>query len=90
MNSIYIERDTPHKEVDMKFMLTLPHHIENKALSIRERLDFKTMSLDKLYRKMKTYEMEQEQRKIIYVAKDNSSYSKWTQRERYNSWETRD
>ena len=47
-------------------MLTLPSHLDNKSSSVRERLDFKTMSLEKLYGKMKTREMEQEQKKIIY------------------------
>ena len=47
-------------------MLTLPHHVEHRVSSIRERDDFNTMSLEKLYGKLKTYEMEQEQRVIIY------------------------
>lgn len=47
-------------------MLTLPHYMENKASFIRERLDFKIMSLDKLYEKLKTREIEQEHRAIIY------------------------
>ena len=50
----------------MKFMLTLPHHVEHRVSSIRERDDFNTMSLEKLYGKLKTYEMEHEQRVIIY------------------------
>ena len=54
------------KEINRKFMLTLPSHLVNKGESVRERLDFKTMSLDKLYGKMKTHEMELEQKKIIY------------------------
>ena len=54
------------KEINRKFMLTLPSHLVNKGESVRERLDFKTMSLDKLYGKMKTHEMELEQNKIIY------------------------
>ena len=63
--SIYGKR-YPQKEIKRKFMLTFPHNLDNKANSVRERLDFKTMSLDKLYGKMKTHEMEQEQRNIIY------------------------
>lgn len=54
------------KEINRKFMLTLPPQLVNKGETIRERLDFKTMSLDKLYGKMKTHEMELEQKKIIY------------------------
>ncbi|XP_074374572.1 uncharacterized protein LOC141714981 [Apium graveolens] len=63
--SIYGKR-YEQKEINMKFMLTLPTHLISKGDSVRERLDFKTMSLDKLYGKMKTHEMELEQKKIIY------------------------
>lgn len=58
----------PLRETNRKFMLTLPHHLEHKVSSIRERDDFSTMTLEKLYGKLKTHEMEQEQRKIIYGA----------------------
>lgn len=47
-------------------MLTLIQHVENKDSSVRELLDFNTMRLDKLYGKVKTHEMEQEQRRVIY------------------------
>ena len=47
-------------------MLTLPHHVEHRVSSIRKRDDFNTMSLEKLYGKLKTYEIEQEQRVIFY------------------------
>ncbi|XP_074355324.1 uncharacterized protein LOC141694519 [Apium graveolens] len=63
--SIYGKR-YEQKEINRKFMLTLPTHFISKGDSVRERLDFKTMSLDKLYGKMKTHEMELEQKKIIY------------------------
>ncbi|XP_074342215.1 uncharacterized protein LOC141679680 [Apium graveolens] len=63
--SIYGKR-YEQKEINRKFMLTLPTHLISKGDSVRERLDFKTMSLDKLYGKMKTHEMELEQKKIIY------------------------
>ncbi|XP_074374207.1 uncharacterized protein LOC141714594 [Apium graveolens] len=63
--SIYGNR-YEQKEINRKFMLTLPTHLISKGDSVRERLDFKTMSLDKLYGKMKTHEMELEQKKIIY------------------------
>ena len=67
LNELSIHGKTyAQKEINRKFMLTLPSHLENKANSVRERLDFKTMSLEKLYGKMKTHEMEQEQKKIIY------------------------
>ena len=54
------------KEVNRKFMLTLPSHLEHKISSIRERDDINDMSIERLYGKLKTHEMEQEQRKIIY------------------------
>ena len=56
-------------------MPTLPHHAEHKISAIRERDDIHTMSLEKLYGEMRTYEMEQEQRVIIYDSRtvDNKS-----------------
>ncbi|KAK1365672.1 hypothetical protein POM88_041233 [Heracleum sosnowskyi] len=56
----------PLRETNRKFMMTLPHHVEHKSSSIRERIDFTMMSLEMIYGKLKTYEMEQEQRVIIY------------------------
>ncbi|XP_074327780.1 uncharacterized protein LOC141665693 [Apium graveolens] len=67
LNELSIHGKTyPQREVNRKFMLVLPHHLENKASFVRERVDFETMTLEKLYGKLKTHEMEQEQRKIIY------------------------
>ena len=54
------------REVNRKFMLTLPSHLEHKISSIRERDDINEMSIERLYGKLKTHEMEQEKRKIIY------------------------
>ena len=54
------------REVNRKFMLTLPSHLEHKISSIRERDDINEMSIERLYGKLKTHEMEQEQRQIIY------------------------
>ena len=54
------------REVNRKFMLTLPSHLEHKISSIRERDDINDMSIERLYGKLKTHEMEQEQRQIIY------------------------
>ena len=54
------------REVNRKFMLTLPSHLEHKISSIRERDDINEMSIERLYVKLKTHEMEQEQRQIIY------------------------
>ncbi|XP_074377819.1 uncharacterized protein LOC141719344 [Apium graveolens] len=67
LNELSIHGKTyPQREVNKKFMLFLPHHLENKVSSVRERVDSETMTLEKLYGKMKTHEMEHEQRKIIY------------------------
>ena len=54
------------REVNRKFMLTLPSHLEHKISSIRERDDINNMSIERLYGKLRTHEMEQEQRQIIY------------------------
>ena len=47
-------------------MLTLPAHLEHKISSIKERDDINEMSIERLYGKLKTHEMEQEQRQINY------------------------
>ena len=49
----------PQREVNRKFMLTLPSHVEHKAQSIRDMVNFNSMTLEKLFGKLKTYEMEQ-------------------------------
>ena len=54
------------KEVNRKFMLTLPSHLEHKISSIRERDDINDMSIERLYGKLKTHEMEQGKRQLIY------------------------
>ena len=47
-------------------MLTLPSHLEHKISSIRERDDINEIFIERSYGKLKTQEMEQEQRQIIY------------------------
>ena len=47
-------------------MLNLPIHLNDKISAIRKAKDMSTMNLDKLYRRLKTYELELEQRKEIY------------------------
>ena len=54
------------REVNQKFMLTLPSHVEHKISSIRERDEINDMSIERLYGKLKTHEIKQEQRQIIY------------------------
>ena len=53
-------KNYPLREINKKFMLTLPHHVEHRVCSIREREKCNTTSLEKLNGKLKTYEMEQE------------------------------
>ena len=60
------EKNYPLREKNRKFILTLPHHVEHRVSSIREGDNFNTMSLEKLYKKLKTYEMEQKYIVIIY------------------------
>ena len=60
-------------EINRKFMLTLPSYLDIKAESVRERVDFPTMSLEKVYGIMKTHEMELEQKKIIYGNKSSDA-----------------
>ncbi|XP_074347104.1 uncharacterized protein LOC141685928 [Apium graveolens] len=38
-----------HHEINRKFLLTLPSHLDNKAEIVRERVDFNTMKLEKAY-----------------------------------------
>ena len=67
LNELSIQGKTyPLRETNRNFMLTLSYHVEYKISAIRERDDIHTMSLEKLYGKLRTYEMEQEQSVIIY------------------------
>ena len=67
LNELMVNNKTyPQREINRKFMLTLPYHVEHKAQSIRDMVNFNSMTLEKLFGKLKTYEMEQEQRAIIY------------------------
>ena len=42
-----------YREVNWKFMLTLPSHLKHKISSIRERDDINDMSIERLYGKLK-------------------------------------
>lgn len=50
----------PLIETNRKFMLTMPNNVGEKLSSIRERDDFTSMSLERIYGKLRTYEMERE------------------------------
>ncbi|KAK1356874.1 hypothetical protein POM88_050130 [Heracleum sosnowskyi] len=54
------------KEINKKFLLTLPIHLEHRISAIREARDLGEISLERLYGVLKTYELEQIQQKEIY------------------------
>ncbi|KAL8132115.1 hypothetical protein AgCh_007858 [Apium graveolens] len=51
------------EEVNLKFLLTLPDHLEQKISAIREGRDLNRMTQEVLYGILKTYELEMIQRK---------------------------
>ena len=54
------------KEINRKFLLTLPTHQEHRITAITESRDMNEVSLERLYGVLKTYELEQIQQKEIY------------------------
>ncbi|KAK1401983.1 hypothetical protein POM88_001588 [Heracleum sosnowskyi] len=54
------------KEINKKFLLTLPIHLEHRISAIREARDLGEISLERLYVVLKTYELEQIQPKELY------------------------
>ena len=54
------------KEINRKFLLTLPTHLEHRITAIRESRDMNAVSLERLYGVLKTYELEQIQQKEIH------------------------
>ncbi|MGI4673516.1 hypothetical protein ACR2XN_29035, partial [Klebsiella pneumoniae] len=56
----------PLRETNRKFMLNMPAHVTEKLSSIRERDDFTTMPLERIFGKLRTHEMELEQKAIMY------------------------
>jgi gag-polypeptide of LTR copia-type/Zinc knuckle len=53
------------KEVNIKFLLTLPEHLEHRVTAIREGRDLNTVSLETLYGVLKSYELELFQKRAI-------------------------
>ncbi|KAL8114672.1 hypothetical protein AgCh_021511 [Apium graveolens] len=53
------------KEVNLKFLLTLPDHLELKISAIREGRDLSKITLEVLYGILKIYELEMIQRKSL-------------------------
>lgn len=83
LNELRMQGKTyPLRETNRKFMLTMPSHVGEKLSSIRERDDFSTMTLERIYGKLRTHEMELEQRMIIYgpgsVSNKNTALAKTT------------
>ena len=54
------------KEINIKFLLALPTHLEHRITAIRESRDMNEVSLERLYGVLNTYELEQIQQKEIY------------------------
>ncbi|KAL8116056.1 hypothetical protein AgCh_022517 [Apium graveolens] len=54
------------REVNKKFLLTLPTHLEHRITSIREARELSEISLERLYGMLKTYELEQIQQNEVY------------------------
>ncbi|KAL8134684.1 hypothetical protein AgCh_009639 [Apium graveolens] len=53
------------EEVNLKFLLTLPDHLEQKISAIREGRDLSRITLEVLYGILKIYELEKIQRKSL-------------------------
>ena len=53
------------EEVNLKFLLTLPDHLEQKISAIKEGRDLSRITLEVLYGILKTYELEMIQRKSL-------------------------
>ncbi|KAK1394274.1 hypothetical protein POM88_013330 [Heracleum sosnowskyi] len=53
------------KELNAKFLLTLPEHLEHKVTAIREGRNLNNISLETLYGVLKSYELEFFQKRAI-------------------------
>ncbi|KAL8149628.1 hypothetical protein AgCh_006582 [Apium graveolens] len=59
------------EEVNLKFLFTLPDHLEQKISAIREGRDLIRITLEVLYGILKTYELEMIQRKSLRVGQEH-------------------
>ncbi|KAL8088286.1 hypothetical protein AgCh_038169 [Apium graveolens] len=59
------------KKVNLKFLLTVPDHLEQKISAIREGRDLSRITLEVLYGILKTYELEMIQRKSLRSGQGN-------------------
>ena len=53
------------KEVNLKFLLTLPEHLERKIFAIRDGRNLNKITLQTLYGILKTYDLEIYQRRTM-------------------------
>ena len=53
------------EEINMKFLLTFPDHLEHRISAIREGRNMGTISLETLYGILKTYELDLFQKRAI-------------------------
>ena len=56
------------RKVNLKFLLTLPDHLERKISAIREGRDLSKITLQTLYGILKTYELEIYQRRTMQTS----------------------
>ena len=59
------------KEVNLKFLLTLPDHLESRVTTIREGRNLNNISLETLYGVLKSYELEHFQKRSIQSGHKN-------------------
>ena len=57
------------KEVNLKFLLTLPNHLESKISAFSEGRDLNKITLQTLYGIRKAYELEFYQRKLMQTSR---------------------
>lgn len=61
------------KEINMKFLLTLPGHLEHIISAISEARNMNTVSLETLYGVLKSYELELFQKRAIQASQKGKS-----------------
>ncbi|KAK1397704.1 hypothetical protein POM88_007567 [Heracleum sosnowskyi] len=59
------------KELNVKFLLTLPDHLEHKTTAIREGRDLNNITFETLYGILKSYELELFQKRAIHSGTRN-------------------
>ena len=59
------------KEVNLKFLLTLPTHLESRVMAIRDGRNLNNVSLETLYGVLKSYELEYFQKRAIQCGLKN-------------------